>query len=107
MEVPKMREFFVAGVQHHKSDQVLDKLTEGTVFELRPEPDNKFDPNAVAIIYNNDHQEDDCMIGYVPAKFSGEIAAAIQIGNPLVCTITYLNPSAKPWERIQVVIKGE
>jgi len=98
-----MREFYIAGVQHHKSDEVIDELKKGTVLKMVPEPDNRFDANAIALKFAR--LKDDCMIGYVPAKFAAEVGAALIIDEGLTCTITELDPSAKPWERIKVIIK--
>ena len=44
------------------------------------------------------------MLGFVPAKISAEISAALEISDDVICTITEVTPSAKPWERIKVVI---
>lgn len=102
-----MKEFFIAGVQFHEAPKVQDKLTEGMHLILRPEPSNKYDPNAIAIIYNAGGEEDDTMLGYVPAKFSGEISANLLTSDNVTCTLTEVNLSAKTWERFKVIIKDE
>lgn len=89
--------FFVAGVQHHQIHNVLDELRVGDDLDLVPEPDNKYDPNAVRIEY------DSTMLGYVPKKFSSEISAMIEI-SPTQCKISKLNKTAKPWEMLEVTI---
>ncbi len=105
----KTRTFYIAGVKFHKSAEVIDELKVGDVLELNPDPSNKWDSNAVEIVY---YAEDaPCMLGFVPARLSGEISAAIEISNTdesniqITCTITQVTPSAKPWERIEVEIK--
>jgi hypothetical protein len=102
-----MKEFYIAGVQFHEAPKIQDKLKEGMQLTLRPEPSNKYDPNAVAIIYNANGEEDDTMIGYVPAKFSGEISADILTSDHITCTLTEVNLDAKTWERFKVIIKDE
>lgn len=99
------REFFIAGVQFHESDLVKDKMKVGDTLTMRPEPDNKYDPNAVALIWNKDHTEDDCFIGYVPAKFSAEVAAALEYMD-ITCTLTEVNLDEKKWKRFKVEIKN-
>ena len=94
------KSFYVAGVQHHQWRSVIDEMEEGHQLMLVPEPSNKFDPNAVRIVYNK------VMIGYVPKKFSAEIASMIDIGEDYVCKVEKLNKQAKPWEMIKVVVKG-
>ena len=93
------KSFYVAGVQHHQYKLVLNDMEEGQQLMLVPEPSNKFDPNAVRIVYNK------VMIGYVPKKFSAEIASMIDIGEDYVCNIEKLNKQSKPWEMIKVVVK--
>jgi len=98
-----LREFFIAGVQFHQLKTIIDKLEVDNYLQLTPEPTNKFDPNAVRIeCFTNDG---DVMCGYVPKKFSSEIAASIEAGFTLECTITELNKNAKPWEQCKVSIK--
>jgi hypothetical protein len=102
------REFYIAGVQHHKGVSIQSKLSEDDELILRPEPDNKYDPNAVAIIWNDDGNEDDVMMGYVPAKFAGEVNASLIVaeasGGEVKCILTEVNLSAKTWERFKVKI---
>ena len=105
------RQFFIAGVQFRPKDviskalkvmKVDDKLT------LIPEPSNKFDPNAVQLVYESFvdmYEEIDVFLGYVPKKFSAEISAMLEVGTELECVINSINPSAKPWEMCEVVIK--
>ena len=98
----KTREFYIAGVQFHDSKMVINYLKVGTVLKLNPDPTNKFDSNAVEIAYYAKNAP--YMLGFVPAKISAEISAAMEI-NDVVCEITEVTPSAKPWERIKVIIK--
>jgi len=92
------RLFYIAGVQHHQMNKVLDFLEEGMELELVPEPENKFDPNAVRIVF------DGTMLGYVPKKFSSEVSGAIELGVELECIISKFNKSASPWEQCEVLI---
>lgn len=94
------KKFFIAGVQHHHLSTVISDLSIGDEFELVPEPENKFDPNAVKIEFVG------VMCGYVPRKFSSEVAAALETGADLVCEIVTLNPSAKPWEMCEVEVRS-
>ena len=109
MNENKSYEFYVAGVQFHQAKTVLNKLTEGETLELVPEPENKFDPNAIAVKWTPGEWVDEpefIMLGYVPKKFSAEVSAFMEINENVVCVLTKLNPSAKPWEQLKVVIKA-
>ncbi len=92
------KKFFIAGVQHHQYKEVLDELGEVEFLDLVPDPENKFDPNAVKIMYG------EVMLGFVPQKFSADVSAMLELG-PVDCEITLFNPTAKPWEMIEVTIK--
>ena len=43
------KRFYIAGVQHHQMYKILQHLEVGDIFQLVPEPTNKFDPNAIRI----------------------------------------------------------
>ncbi len=92
-----VEEFFIAGVQHHQLHKVIDLITEGTLLTLEPEPTNKYDANAIKILYNT------TMLGYVPAKYSAKISALMSI-KELFCKIFLLDKTKKPWEQCEVSI---
>jgi hypothetical protein len=98
------KKFYIAGVQHHDLHKVLADLEEGDELILTPEPDNKYDPNAVKIECELSPDADLVMVGYVPKKFSAEVSAALEMGE-LQCLISKLNKTAKPWEQCEVVVK--
>lgn len=94
------RTFYIAGVQFHEMKNVISDLNEGQTLSLVPDPENKFDPNAVCI------KHEDTMLGFVPKTFSSEIAAMLELCE-LKCTIEKLNRSASPWEQCRVVISDK
>lgn len=93
------KKFFVAGVQHHEMHKVINDLEIGDEFELQPEPENKYDPNAIRLVYG------DVMCGYIPRKLSAEISAAMERGAELECVIVTLNKDTSPWEWCEVVVR--
>ena len=114
-------EFFIAGVQHHNSKECIDEMKEGDYLTLTPEPTNKYDSNAVCIEFTHQTIEgsienidgieeeigadyDKVMLGYVPAKLSPTITAAI-ITSKVTCQVIKLDKQAKSWERIRVKIE--
>lgn len=97
----KAKKFFIAGVQHREGWQAcVKKLEVGNEIDLVPEPENKFDSNAIKVVVDDFH------LGYVPKKFSAEICAAFEI-EPLFCVVSTLNKSAKPWEAVEVEVKSD
>ena len=95
--------FFLAGVQFRTLEErkALAECQEGETLELIPEPDNKFDPNAVKIMKGDLH------FGYVPRRFSSEVSAALECGVKLTCGIITLNPAGKTYEMCEVEIMEE
>ena len=100
-------EFYVAGVQHHQLHTCIKEIKVGDVLKLDPEPDNRFDPNAVQVVfYGEDHP---VMLGYLPkakGAYSSKVSAALEHMN-LRCEVLELNPEAKTWEQLKVAIFEE
>lgn len=90
--------FFIAGVKFHKSSTVIKRLKNDDFLKLAPEPDNKYDPNAVVISFS------DIVLGYVPMKISSEISAFLETSSNPICKIILVDPKAPTWEQIQVII---
>ena len=96
------RQFFIAGVQFRprtEIDMAAKTIEVGGGLILKPEPTNKFDPNAVQILTT-----EDVFLGYVPKKFSSEVSAMLSIGAPVQCIVDEVNASAKTYEMFKVTI---
>ena len=100
------RQFFIAGVQfrpRHEINAAVREMKVGDLLVLAPEPDNKFDPNAVKILAG-DGTGNGAFLGYVPKKFSSEVSAMLGIGAPIICTVDEVNPDGKTYEMIKVTV---
>ena len=92
---------YIDGYQYHKGAQMEHLFKKGTEFSLKPEPENPFDDDAVAIYYDEDR------IGFIPPDTNVEIARRIQKGEPLKARIARIEPQSDPWERVFVeVVNG-
>jgi len=100
-----LKSFYIAGVQFHELETILDQLAVDQRLELVLEPTNRYDPNAVRIERFEFEEGEYTMCGYVPKKFSAEISALISIGTILECVIVEVNKNAKPWEQCKVEIR--
>jgi len=105
------RTFYIAGVQFRPREQTLKgmrAIKEGNHLDLIPEPENKFDPNAVKIEYNFETPDgiESIHLGYVPKKFSSEVAGLLSIGVDIECIVQVINPEASPWEMCRVTIRN-
>lgn len=90
--------FNIAGFQHWDGATVLSELAPGMVLALDPEPDNPFDPEAVAIRYKG------VKLGFVPAAENGLLSVLLHFGHAGVieCRVQQVNPEVKPWEQVLV-----
>ena len=103
-------EFYIAGVQFHESKRVQHFMSVDMKLSMTPEPENKYDSNAIALRFEIDPNVEativeDAMIGYVPAKLSAAMAASLEIYDDLECVLTEVNLDNKPWEKFKVVIR--
>jgi hypothetical protein len=94
------RKFFIAGVVFRGESAInaINELEIGDELILKPEPENEFDSNAIAIYSGEVH------LGYVPKKFSAELAAALEITD-YECIVEVINPKEKPWKSCAVVVR--
>jgi len=98
--------FYAAGVKFRPNwKNNLMELTTGEELALVPEPDNKFDKNAVKIVSKLDGTH----LGYVPAK-TGEaaiISSALAAGRELKAIVFELLPEFEPWKALEVEVKED
>lgn len=90
--------FFIAGFQHHEGALALDKLKPGKKLALKAEPDNPYDPCAVAI-YRKKVQ-----LGYVPQDENKLLSQLLAFGheNVIECRVMQVNEKADPWKQVRV-----
>ena len=100
MKVKKLffKECHLAGAMYHDLDEVFEFLRIGTELELVRDLDNRFDKNAVAVVYHkrtaSDNSDEEFHIGYIPRDENATIAALLEMGwgNIFKCTICQINP---------------
>lgn len=92
--------FFIAGFQHHEGASVISKLKAGKKLKLVAQPDNPYDPEAVAIMHKG------TMLGFVPAKLNSLPSMLLANGHKSVleCRILQVDKKAAPWEQVRVGI---
>ncbi|MDR1713630.1 MAG: HIRAN domain-containing protein [Coriobacteriales bacterium] len=91
----------LAGFEHWGGLQVFHRLQIGTQLWLHAEPHNPYDPQAVAVYYQN------IKIGYIPRKHNAPISALAKMGylNMLGVFITKIAPNQHPERQIGLTIK--
>ena len=106
------KECHLAGRQYHDVDEVWEELHVGTLLELERDLDNRYDKNAVAVIYNQGLDEDtgernEYLLGYIPSDENEEIAQLLEMGwnDVFECRISKINPDAHYENQIYLSIR--
>ena len=94
----RMLSFYIRGFQYWDGALVIKKLKPGKKLALVAEPDNPYDPNAVAIKYKGVH------LGYVPRDKNSLIAQLLFFGHKDVvrCKVIQRDEKADPREQVRV-----
>lgn len=96
----------LAGRKYHDADEVWEQLNVGTQLKLMAEPDNRFDPYAVGVLFHAKDNED-YLLGYIPRGENKQLSAFFEMGwsDIFECRISQLDAEAHPEEQVQLTIK--
>ena len=113
--VAKKKMYFMdchlAGRKYHDADEVWDELKVGTALKLESDTENRYDTNAIAVIYERKNEKgelvDEFLIGYIPRDNNVMIANFLEMGwsDIFECRISKLNSEAHPEEQVYLTIK--
>ena len=97
----------LAGRMYHESDEVWGKLKMGTKVQLVREDDNRYDPNAVMVCYNDEEQDEQICIGYIPRSQNSTIALLMDMDYTDIfeCCISQIDEKAHPEQQVHLTIK--
>ena len=97
----------LAGRLYHDADEVWNKLKVGTKLQLIRDTDNRYDPKAIAVVYNNVEDDEHVHLGYIPRESNKMLAIIMDMGwtHIFECRICQICPDAHPEKQIQLVIK--
>lgn len=99
MERIHYKNFQVAGFTYYEGVLVFNKLKIGTKLKLKAEPENKYDPQAVAIYYG-EHK-----LGYVPRHSNYSLSKLLGAGYQLFETrVQHIDKTALPEDQLGVVV---
>ena len=105
------KECHLAGRQYHDVDEVWEDLHVGTCLGLQRDFDNRYDMNAVAVVYNtideNTGKSEEYLLGYIPCDDNETIAQLLEMGwkNIFECRISKINPDAHYENQIRLTIR--
>ncbi len=94
-------ECHIAGFTYYDGLEVIDQLTLGTVIQLVSEPENPYDPNAIAVYFGQ------TKLGYVPRARNSELSQLLYFGYGGIfeARISSRNLEASPEAQFRMVIK--
>ena len=97
----------LAGRKYYDADEVWDKLKVGTLLRLEREMENRYDPEAVAVIYDDAEMDDSFKIGFIPRENNETIASILEMGwtDLFECRISKINPEAHSENQVHMTIK--
>ena len=100
MEVKKkyFMDCHLAGRKYHEADEVWEKLKVGTILQLHRDLENKYDADAVAVMYNDRELDEPVCIGYIPREDNTTIASFLEMGwtEMFECRISRIIPETHP-----------
>ena len=96
----------LAGRIYHDADEVWNELKVGTQLGLRLDKENRFDGNAVEVIYTNAKKEE-FRLGYIPRDDNTQLAAFLEMDwtDIFECRISKLSPDAHPENQVHLTIR--
>ncbi len=99
------KECHVAGRKYHDADFVFEQLNVGTKLHLVRDTNNRYDPDAIALLYHTNDGE--FIIGYIPSNENEEMARFLDMGwtDLFDCRISRINPLAHYEQQIHITIR--
>ena len=97
----------LAGRKYYDADEVWNELKVGTVLKLEWESDNRYDPNAVAVLYEKKGEKEPYFLGYIPRGNNQIIANMLEMGweDIFECRISKLNPEVHSEGQVHLTIR--
>jgi len=93
--------YHIAGFQHYQGGEVAEQLKVGTELTLKAEPENEYDPNAVAIYFG------DKKLGYIPKGKNEELSKLLRYGREglFEVKINYKDLERHPERQFGIAVK--
>jgi hypothetical protein len=90
----------LAGFAYGDGLTVFNELEIGMALELRAEPDNPFDPQAIALYYGA------CRIGHIPRKHTHQFIQYLELGHDdlFEARINRISPDHHPEGQVGITI---
>ena len=91
---------YIAGLQYYEVLEVWKKLEIGQLVDLVPEPDNRYDENAVIVSYKGKK------LGYLPRSQNKAVSTLLRAGHDVYSARIQSLYSQNPmYERIEICLR--
>ena len=94
----RRRRYVVAGFQHYIGSRLKQHIKIGDTVSLKPEPDNKYDPNAVAIYWKG------YVIGYVPRSENHVLSRFLRAVGSVTAAVAAVSDYLTGWGAVHIYI---
>lgn len=96
---------YLAGRKYHDADEAWEFLRVGTELKLVRDADNRYDKNAIAVVFS--HKDRDYVLGYIPSASNASFAPLLDMGwgHIFECRISRINPEAYYERQIALTIR--
>ena len=93
--------FHVSGFTYYDGIDVIDELRIGSTLRIEAEPENKFDPYAVAVYYK------ETKIGFIPSKVNKIISQFLQLGydNLFEVRVNRVSTDSHPEQQVGAILR--
>jgi len=99
MKKRHFQHFNIAGFTYYDGPEVFSELKIGTELQLVQEPDNRYDPKAVAIYF------EDKKLGFIPRSNNNEISKLLEMGYDIFeMRIQQLSAKVNPEDQVGVIV---
>ena len=102
------KETHLAGRQYHDADEVWEELKVGTLLRLERDPYNRYDNNAVQVVYERDSADEErFLLGYLPRSENDAVAALLEMGWDKIfeCRISKIIPDEYYENQVRLTIR--
>jgi len=95
--------FYIAGFKFHGGviKATKGKLLKDDLVQLKPDPDNPYDENAIEVYHNGD------MIGFVPKAINQEVLPNLDNLTAYVSRVDIDAALEEPWKAVQITLESE
>ena len=102
----------IAGVSFEGRQEIIKILKVGEILELRREPDNKFDRNAIQILremgeWPATHITQYQQLGYINKELAADLADAMDRGINYICKVSSITGEGKDLLGVNIGITKE